>query len=115
VHAYYEAVAKTAKVVPKAKGTLKVQMDELWSFVVDKGNKQWVWLAIDTETGEIIGCYIGDPSRESATALWQSVPAVYRRCAKVYTDYWKACVDVIASKHHVAVDKNSGLTSSSRD
>jgi IS1 family transposase len=111
VHADYEAVAKTAKVFPKAKGTLKVQMDELWSFVVDKGNKQWVWLAIDTETGEIIGCYIGDPSRESATALWQSVAAVYRQCAKVYADYWEAYVDVILSNHPVAVGKDSSLTS----
>jgi IS1 family transposase len=86
-------------------------MDELWSFVVDKGNKQWVWLAIDADTREIIGCYIGDRSRESAIALWQSVPAVYRQCAKVYTDYWEAYVDVIPSKRHVAVGKDSGLTS----
>jgi len=43
-------------------------------------------------------------------ALWQSIPAVYRQCAKVYTDYWDAYVDVIPSKRHVAVGKASGLT-----
>ena len=90
VNACYKAVSKTAKVVPKAKGKLKVQMYELWSFVNNKGNKQWVWLAIDADTREIIGCHIGDRSRESAIALWQSIPAVYRQCAKVYTDYWEA-------------------------
>jgi insertion element IS1 protein InsB len=52
-------------------------MDEFWSFVDHKGNKQWVWLAMDAETREIIGCHIGDRSRESAIALWQSIPAVY--------------------------------------
>jgi hypothetical protein len=30
-------------------------MDELWSFVDDKGNEQWVWLAIDVETREMGG------------------------------------------------------------
>jgi len=83
----YEAVPQTTKVIPKPQGPLRVQMDELWSFVEHKGNKQWVWLAMDVETREIIGCQIGNRSRESAIALWQSIPAVYRQCAKVYTDF----------------------------
>jgi insertion element IS1 protein InsB len=45
-----ESVPQTAEVVPKPTGPLKVQMDELWSFVDSKENKQWVWLAIDAET-----------------------------------------------------------------
>jgi IS1 family transposase/transposase-like protein len=110
-NATYEAVPQTAEVIPKLKGPLRVQMDELWSFVDDKGNQQWVWLAIDAETREILGCYIGDRSRASAIALWQSIPAVYRQCAKVYTDFWEAYVTVIPSKRHEAVGKDSGLTS----
>ena len=39
--------------MPEAKGKLTIQMDELLSCVGDKGNKQWVWLAIDTGTREI--------------------------------------------------------------
>lgn len=54
------------------------EMDELWSFVDDQGNEQWVWLALDSETREIVGCYIKDRSGELAKALWQSLPAVYR-------------------------------------
>lgn len=110
-NATYESVSETAEVIPKPKGPLRVQMDELWSFVNNKGNKEWVWLAIDADTREIIGCHIGDRSRESAMALWQSIPAVYRQCAKVYTDYWEAYVNVIPSKRHEAVGKDSGLTS----
>jgi IS1 family transposase/transposase-like protein len=109
-NAVYEAVPQTAVVIPKPKGPLAVQMDELWSFVGHKGNKQWVWLAMDAETREILGCSIGDRSRESALALWQSIPAVYRQCAKVYTDFWEAYVTVIPSKRHEAVGKDSGLT-----
>lgn len=72
----YAAVPQAAAVIPKAKGKLSVQMDELWSFVDHKGNKQWVWVAIDADTREIIGCHIGERSRASALALWQSIPAV---------------------------------------
>ncbi len=66
---------------------------------------------MDAEAREIIGCHIGDRSRESAIALWQSIPAVYRQCAKVYTDFWEAYVTVIPSKRNEAVGKDSGLTS----
>ncbi|NJN23634.1 MAG: IS1 family transposase [Acaryochloridaceae cyanobacterium RL_2_7] len=111
VNAHYEAVPKTLNVLPKRKTKLAVEMDELWSFVDHKGNKQWVWLALDRVSREIIGLYIGDRSRESAQQLWNSLPGVYRQCAKVYTDYWEAYVTVIPSTRHVAVGKESGLTS----
>jgi IS1 family transposase len=39
------------------------------------------------------------------------MPAVYRQCAQVYTDYWEAYVGVIPSQRHIAVGKDSGLTS----
>lgn len=86
-------------------------MDKLWSFVDNKKNQQWVWLAMDAESRESIGCHIGDRSRESAIALWQLIPPVYRQCAMVYTDFWEAYVTVIPSKRHQAVGKDSGLTS----
>jgi len=56
VNRCYGAVPREVQVQPKAKGRLEVQMDELWSFVDDKGNKQWVWLALDVATREIVGC-----------------------------------------------------------
>lgn len=111
VNDVYEDIPREAVVTPKVKGKLTVQMDELWSFVDDKGNKQWVWLAMDAATREIIGCHVGDRSRVSAVALWQSLPSVYRQCAKVYTDCWEAYETVIPSKRHFSVEKDSGLTS----
>ena len=70
-------------------------MDELWSFVDNKGNKQWVWLAMDAKTREVIGCHIGDRSLKSALALWESLPSVYRQCAKIYSDHWEAYAAVL--------------------
>jgi insertion element IS1 protein InsB len=66
---------------------------------------------MDADSREIIACHIGDRSRASALALWQSLPLVYRQCAQVYTDYWEAYETVIPSKRHRAVGKESGLTS----
>ena len=31
----------------------------MWSFVGTKSNKQWIGLAMDVETREIVGAYIG--------------------------------------------------------
>ena len=86
-------------------------MDELSSFVDDKGNQQWVWLAIDVNTREIVGCHIGARTAVSAQALWQSMPAVYRQCAVIYSDFWAAYGVVLPSKRHWAVGKETGLTS----
>ncbi len=111
VNRCYQTVPREVQVQPKQKGRLEVQMDELWSFVDDKGNKQWIWLAIDVVTREIVGCYIGDRSRNSVVAVWKSMPGVYRQCAVIYTDYWEAYTTVLPSKRHCAVAKESGLTS----
>ncbi|MEG4218926.1 IS1 family transposase [Microcoleus sp. Pol14C4] len=111
VNACYAAVSQQVQVKPKTQGQLAVQMDELWSFVDDKGNKQWVWLAQDVTTREIVGCYIGDRSGDAARALWASLPPVYRQCAVIYTDYWQAYETALPSKRHRAVGKDSGLTS----
>ena len=36
-----------------------MQCDELWSFVDNKGNQQWVWLALNANTREMVGVYVG--------------------------------------------------------
>lgn len=83
----------------------------MWSFVGSKNNKQWVWLAIDADSREIVGVFVGERSRQSAKQLWQSLPAVYRQCAVCYTDFWQAYQQVLPSKRHRAVGKETGKTS----
>jgi IS1 family transposase len=72
---------------------LTIQCDELWSFVDNKGNKQWVWLALDADTREIVGVYIGARDEAAARKLWDSLPPVYRQCAVAYTDFWAAILE----------------------
>jgi len=59
----------------------------------------------------IIGVFVGDRSRQSAKKLWEFLPAVYRQCAMCYTDFWEAYKQVLPSKRHRAVGKETGKTS----
>jgi insertion element IS1 protein InsB len=85
-------------------------MDELWSFVNHKNNKQWVWIAIDAKTREMVGLHVGDRSQTSAKALWGSLPPVYRQGAVCYPDFWEAYQGILPSKRHRAVPKKTGKT-----
>ena len=96
---------------PDYAGLPIIQCDEIWSFVGFKGNKQWIWLAIDTLTKEIVGVYIGQRDENGARQLWNSLPPVYRQCAVSYTDFWNAYSAVFPCKRHKAVAKDSGQTS----
>jgi IS1 family transposase len=94
----------------KKKGKLTIQCDEMWSFVGTKGNKQWIWLAIDVLTKEIVGVYIGQRDKDGTQGLWNSLPAVYRQCAVSYTDFWSAYGIVFTKKRQRAVGKDTGQT-----
>ncbi len=110
VNKKYKATPRLATVTDKKKGRLTVECDEMQSFVFKKENKQWIWLAIDRDTREIIGVYVGRRDRSGALALWNSLPPVYRQCAVSYTDFWEAYNKVLPSKRHKAVGKETGQT-----
>lgn len=110
VNQKYDAVPKQIDVTAKEKGRLTIQCDEMWSFVGNKDNKQWIWLAIDVKTSEIVGLYVGSRDKIGAQGLWDSLPHVYRQCAACYTDFWAAHKSVLPSKRHHAVGKESGQT-----
>ena len=58
-------------------GRLEVEADEMWSFVTKKANKQWVWIAMDKQTRQIIAFHIGDRSHdECETVVGQSSSGV---------------------------------------
>ena len=103
-------VPRKVKVSAKSKGRLTIECDEMWSFVASKKNTCYIWLAIDRDTREIVGCYVGDRTRKSARKLWESLPGVYRQCAVAYTDFWQSYKHVIPSKRHRAVGKETGQT-----
>src|SRR4028119_371883 len=60
VNAKYQQVEQEVQARPKPKRRLAVQMDELWSFVGNEDNKEWVLLALDAQIREIVGVHIGN-------------------------------------------------------
>jgi IS1 family transposase len=110
VNEKYRSVPLQVKVTAKSTFRLTIECDELWSFVGKKDEKQWVWLALDRDTREIVGVYIGDRSAQAAQALWDSLPKDYQQHAVSYTDFWEAYQSVFPEARHHAVGKESGKT-----
>jgi len=106
----YACVPQEVKVLAKPKGKLILECDEAWSFVDSQENPQWIWLAMDRKTREIVGVYVGDRSKQGAKGLWNSLPSVYHQCAICYTDFWASYENVIPENRHRAVGKESGKT-----
>ncbi len=58
--------------------SIESEVDEMWSFVGNKKNKQWIWIVMDAKSRQIIAFHVGDRSRKSARKLWESIPKNYR-------------------------------------
>jgi insertion element IS1 protein InsB len=84
---------------------LEAEADEMWSFVEKKANKQWIWLAMDATSRQIIAFHVGDRSRDSAQALWANIPAVYQQHARFHTDEYEVYKGVIPAERHKAITK----------
>ncbi len=97
-------------VVKPEKSKIDIEIDEMWSYVGENSNKVWIWLAIDRNSGQIIGFHAGGRARADAMQLWKSLPGVYRQCAVCYTDFWEAYAGVIPECRHRPVGKETGKT-----
>ena len=66
-------------------GEAEAEMDEMWSFVGNKGNPRWLWHAIDHHTGKVLAYVFG---RRKDEVFWQLKtllePFGLTRC---YTDH----------------------------
>ncbi|MBF0607292.1 MAG: hypothetical protein HQL61_07090 [Magnetococcales bacterium] len=69
VNQKYDAVPQYIDVKKKEKGRLTIQCDEMWSFVGNKENKQWIWLALDYDSGEVAGVFVGSRDMEGAKGV----------------------------------------------
>jgi IS1 family transposase len=101
-HLNVEPITSTADVMIQR---LEVEADEMASFVQKKANKQWIWLAMDAKSRQIIGFYVGDRSRKSARKLWANIPKSYRQQATFYTDQYVVYVGVIPAAQHQPIGK----------
>ncbi len=89
---------------------LEAEADEMWSFVQNKANKQWIWIAMDATSRQIIAFHVGDRSRDSGKELWANIPRVYREQATFHTDQYAVYQGVIPAAQHRAITKNARKT-----
>lgn len=86
-----------------------LELDELWSFVLKKAHKRWIWIALCRQTRQVVAYVVGDRSEKTCRRLWEALPEAFRR-AYCYTDFWAAYAKVLPAAQHSAVGKESGET-----
>ena len=86
-----------------------LELDEVWSFVLKKAQKRWLWTAMCRRTRQIIAYVIGDRSEATCQKLWQAIPEMYKSCQS-YSDFWEAYANVLPQETHHSVGKESGQT-----
>jgi len=87
-----------------------VQLDEMWSFVQKKENKQWIWLALNPANRQIVAFHVGGRGKKDAQIFYDTIPCIFKQEASFFTDYWAAYAAVIPKEKHFAIGKDSGLT-----
>lgn len=86
---------------------MTLELDEMWSFVLKRANKRWLWVALSRATRQVVAYVSGDRSEATCRTLWARIPAAYR-AAQCFSDFWAAYQLAIPSEQHTAVGKESG-------
>jgi insertion element IS1 protein InsB len=86
-----------------------LELDELWSFVLKKDAKRWLWLALCRRTRQVVAFGIGDRRDDICRRLWNKIPASYR-AGHSYSDFWAAYHKVFSRETYQSVGKESGQT-----
>lgn len=102
-----EALPELADTLAPPRADDVLELDELWSFVLKKSNKRWIWIALCRRTRQIVAYYVGDRSDDSCRALWERIPEAYKHC-HTFSDFWDAYQRVFPADTHRSVGKASG-------
>jgi IS1 family transposase len=86
-----------------------LELDELWSFVLKKASKRWIWIALCRQTRQVVAYVVGDRSAKTCRRLWNAIPDGYR-LAHCDTDFWEAYSKVMPTAQHTSVGKETGQT-----
>ncbi len=71
---------------PAAMSRNVLELDALWSFVLKRANKRWVWIALSRTTHQVVAYVVGDRSAATCRKLWEKIPSSYRS-AHCYSDF----------------------------
>ena len=77
----------------------EAEIDEMWSYVGHKGNKRWLWHAIDRETRKVLAYVFGE--RQDRVFLELKGLLEPFGISRFYTDDWGAYERNLAPEQHI--------------
>lgn len=86
------------------------EIDEMWSFVSKKTNKQWIWIALDSKTRQIIAFYVGDRIKTALANYGIGFQKYIKNMAFSTLINIKVTKDIIPKNQHKPVSKDSRKT-----
>lgn len=74
-----------------------MQLDEIWHYVANKANEQWIWGAIDPITKLFLGIHIGSWDKENAGHFLRKLRAIIENVGIIMSDGLDHYKDLILS------------------
>jgi len=72
----------------------ELELDEVWTFVLKRKNKRWLWLALCRRTRQIVAYAIGCRGVKTCRVLWSRIPPAYKN-GRCFADIWEAYARVV--------------------
>ena len=86
-----------------------IEADEVWAYVGNKNNQQWIWLAWSYLTTQVLSFAVGTRDTATGKQMWEGLPAGYSR-KQTYTDGLNIYESLIPYSQHWVCPKGSGDT-----
>jgi IS1 family transposase len=95
------------------KKSLVLEVDEMHSFVQNKKNVVWIWLAFERDTKRIVAVHLGTRELKYSQAFINKIPKEYLEHGDIHTDGLAAYEKPLFKEkctHHQSIGKGSGMT-----
>ena len=78
----------------------ELEVDEVWTFVLQRKNKRWLWLALCRRTRQIVAFAIGCRGVKTCRILWSRIPQIPQayKAGRCFADIWEAYARVVPSE-----------------
>jgi IS1 family transposase len=72
----------------------------MWTFIGNKANKQWLWIALNPINRQIIDFYVGSRSSVDAQLFYDKIPENFKGKSQshkigFFSDYYQTYVEVL--------------------
>ena len=84
-----------------------LEIDELWTYIGDKGNKKWFIYAYHRDSGEIVAWVWGSRSRKTVRKLKKKLETLSITYDYIYSDDWNSFKKVFAQEKHIVGKANT--------